>query len=101
MQFTDEKLQSLLEEADERERRARKRAMIYSFLPIVLAGLLLIFTGWRIQTAEHQVAILNEQAERYRKEAASLQSKLDDLNSALEKVSNELRQATEFRQHAF
>lgn len=169
--ISEEHLQSLVQRVEDRERVARRRAAIYSLIPIILAGLLLWFTAWQIQQAnqelatigvklqssqqelasvneqlaqareqvnrsqqeltavneqlaqareqlnrsqqelaaaneklkqaQQEVATLKEQVERYREDAAELQARVDKLNKALDNITEELRQATNFQKYAF
>lgn len=95
MHTVEENLESLLHQAEERERRSRKRALIYSLIPIALALLLILFTGWQIKRAQQNVAALNEEGERYRKETAELQSRLEEMNKSLQDVTKQLRASRE------
>lgn len=89
------KLKSLVRDAEERERKARKRAAIYSVVPIVLAGLLIWFTGWRIKQTQEKVSALNEEAERYRRDTADLKGRVDRLSTELGETRKQLRGARE------
>jgi tetratricopeptide (TPR) repeat protein len=95
MQRVEEKLESLLHHAEERERRARKRAIIYSLIPIALALLLILFTSWRIKQTQRNVAVLNEEAERYRAETVELQGRLEEMNNSLQIANKQLHSTRE------
>jgi tetratricopeptide (TPR) repeat protein len=95
MHTVEENLESLLHRAEERERRARKRAIIYSLIPIALALLLILFTSWRIKQAQRNVAVLNKEAERYRAEAVELQGRLEEMEKSLRNVTKQLHSSRE------
>jgi tetratricopeptide (TPR) repeat protein len=95
MHTVEEKLESLLHHAEERERRARKRAIIYSLIPIALVLLLILFTSWRIKQTQRNVAVLNEEAERYRAETVELQGQLEETNNSLQNVTRQLQSSRE------
>jgi tetratricopeptide (TPR) repeat protein len=95
MHTVEENLESLLHRAEERERRARKRAIIYSLIPIALALLLILFTSWRIKQAQRNVAVLNKEAERYSAEAVELQGRLEEMEKSLRNVTKQLHSSRE------
>lgn len=111
---TTEQLQSLLQRVDERERNARRRAIVYSLIPIALAVILLGFTGNQIQQAVRQVqeanqelatvdqklqksqqdlGAVNDQLAQARTQINQSQQQLDTVNSQLAKANDQVKQS--------
>ena len=120
MKESEKQLQSLIQRAELRERTARKRAIVYSLVPILLAATLLWFTRYRIiqyqkeaaqyqeeavtyknQAAEYQVvaAGYKNQAAEYQKEAAGYKKQVAELKQSLDEIEKRLRQSTKFARH--
>jgi cell division protein FtsB len=76
MTLSDHELTSLADRSEQRERQARKRAWLFSLIPIFFAGLLLGYTIWQIQMSA--------------RELASVEAKLSDTNAKYESVSQKL-----------
>jgi DNA repair exonuclease SbcCD ATPase subunit len=98
MKESEEHLQSLLQKVEERERTARRRAIIYSLVPILLLGMLLWFTGHRIIQAQHKLDTINQQiedaTEEYRQKLAD---KEEELKIAQERLNDKKQELTETR----
>src|SRR5262249_1051661 len=104
----------LLERIERREQSARRRAVLYSLLPVGLTVLLLGYTASSVQNAQKQVdALKNEagtyttqidtlkkdtetyksQAESSRAEAEKYKSQVTDLQGQLEETQKSLSEA--------
>jgi cell wall-associated NlpC family hydrolase len=90
--MNEEDIQSLLTKVERRERTTRKRVLVYSFVPVVLAGLLLWFTTHKIIQARQELDAVNDSLERARKEAVELRENLG-------KLEEQLRQSSNFAKH--
>jgi hypothetical protein len=90
MESQEEMLQELLRKTDQRERTARRRALIYSFIPVLLAGLLLWFTGYQIQSASKQVAGLQTKTRELLTQSAGAQAQLDQTQAELTQAQLDL-----------
>jgi len=107
MAFSEEQLQSLVKSAEERESIARRRAALYSLIPIVLASLLLWFTGWQIKEANQELTTVenelqsslqeqedtNMQLEQTRQEFDQTRQELETANSQLGQIQQDLESA--------
>lgn len=89
----DEQLQSLMEQAERRERLARRNAILYTLLPILFAIALLSMTAWQVQNASQQVAQKNAELETAsnaletsQDEFTALSQKMNDAEKSLEKT---------------
>lgn len=77
---TPEDLAKLLQRVEERERTARRRAIFYSLVPIIVAVVLITVTGRQVYNAEKKVAAK-------RTELESLQGKIDTLTGAIDRLN--------------
>ncbi len=107
MAFSEEQLQSLVKSAEEHESIARRRAALYSLIPIVLASLLLWFTGWQIKEANQELTTVenelqsslqeqedtNMQLEQTRQEFDQTRQELETANSQLGQIQQDLESA--------
>jgi hypothetical protein len=114
MSSQQEKLEALLSDSERHERKARRRALLFSLIPIVLAGMLLGYTIWQIQAAQDDLAgveeklsdtqqILDETTIEYERTETTLsqvqgdlsdsQVELMDANGQLEQIQVELQTA--------
>jgi len=89
-------LQSLLNRAAQEERLARKRAIVYSLIPVVAAAILIGFTGWRVRRAQNDLAkvnlAINDRAAellRVQGELAENEAKLSNAQLALRAVNSQ------------
>jgi hypothetical protein len=69
MEMQEEQWGSLVRQAEQMERKARRRAVAFSLIPVILALLLLWYTGYQIQEANRQLVSIQaatqaEQAQR-------------------------------------
>ena len=81
-----DQLETILDEAKKHERRARQRTLLYSLIPIILAGILLGYTIWQIKTAQYS---LNE----VEGELLDTQTELVEINTEFEEKQAELQVA--------
>lgn len=86
MPFNGEQLRLLLEKAEERERTARRRAVYYSLIPIVLAGLLLGVTAWQVRNAQQQLAAAKKDLAETTMATQRLKEELKSVNQELEEA---------------
>jgi hypothetical protein len=101
MKEQEENLQSLMQKVEHRERTARKRAIIYSLVPIFLAGALLWFTSYRIIKAQKELATINQSLEVAKEEAEHFAKEATELKQTLNEVEEQLRQSTNFVRRVF
>jgi hypothetical protein len=94
MTTESDRLEELAAQIDRRERVARRRALVYTMVPIVVAALLIWFTFLRVRSAGREVA-------RYEKQATDAQQRVTELNEVLKSTEEKLRQSTEFRRHMY
>lgn len=87
----EDRLQSLRKVASEYEHRARRRAIIYSLIPIALAGLLIAFSGWQIDRMEQELQILREELQILREERDTLKSSVDEQRKQMRLAVNLLQ----------
>jgi len=80
-----EQLEALLSEAERHEHRVRIRTILYSLIPIVLAGILLGFTIWQIKSAQDELALVQL-------ELTNTQKELDDTIGEYQQTQQELLQ---------
>ena len=90
MEMQEEQWGSLVRQAEQMERRARQRAVVFSLIPIILAGLLLWFTGYQIQQASRQLAeiqattqTVQAQRDQYKAQLAQTQKQLAETQMEL------------------
>jgi len=100
-------LPALLERIERREHTARRRALLYSLLPVALTIVLLGYTAWRVQHAQQQVraleheattyttqiAALRNDADRYKAQAQSLEAQVASYNTQVAKLEAQLAEA--------
>jgi hypothetical protein len=100
-------LPALLERIERRERFARRRAVLYSILPVALTVVLLGYTASSVQNAQKQVdALKNEastyttqidtskkDAETYKAQAQSLQVEAENYKNQVTQLQTELAEA--------
>lgn len=89
MEITDQHLQTLLQTVEKRERTARKRAIMYSIVPIVLAGALIWFTSHRIVQARHELSAINQELDKKRAELNLTENRKRFLETALPNALND------------
>jgi len=93
MAFSEEQLQSLVKSAEERESIARRRAALYSLIPIVLASLLLWFTGWQIKQANQELTTAKNELQSSLQEQAATNMQLEQTRQEFEQTRQELETA--------
>ncbi len=74
----------LLELIEKKERKSRNRTIIYSIIPILLAFILIIFTGNKIK----QLNEIKNEREKYIKEIDSMKVQINALQKQLEKSTD-------------
>lgn len=96
MTQSEEMLQSLVDQAVKREKMARRRALIYSLVPILLAAALVAFTGWQVAQANlkllsinNQVADLNHTNQQLAQDQVQLKATNSDLTSANQDLASQ------------
>jgi Skp family chaperone for outer membrane proteins len=96
----EDQLQSLVMQTEQRERTARRRAVIYSLVPVVLAIALLFFSSSQIQQASQQLNSIREdlqnsqqQLDTIKQELAQKQEEINRSQQELEATRKKLRQA--------
>lgn len=82
MEKQEEQWESVVRQAEQMERKARQRAIVFSLIPVILAGLLLWFTGYQIQQGNRQLVVLQAttrevQAQRDEAKAQLVQTQID------------------------
>jgi hypothetical protein len=101
MKEQEEDLQSLMQKVERRERTARKRAIIYSLVPIILAVVLLSYTSYRIIKAQKEYATINQKLQVAKEEAEHFAKEATELKQTLSEVEEQLRQSTNFVKRVF
>ena len=101
---SEEQLQSLVQKAEEQEQSARRRAALYSLIPIVLAGLLILFTGWQIRQANQELAMVNVKLQTSQQQLVSVNEQLvetqEQLNHSQQELTATQKQLNEAKQEA-
>ena len=85
MEMQEEQWGSLVRQAEQMERTARRRAVVFSLIPVILAGLLLWFTGYQIQQANRQLAEIQTTTQ-------AVQGQKDQLEAELVQTQKQLAQ---------
>jgi hypothetical protein len=86
MNLTQENLEGLIAKVEARERLARKRAIAYTVIPILLAGILLWFTSVRVIHARQEVARYQKSINEYVKRVSELEERLRQSTSYVEHI---------------
>ncbi|HEX9074250.1 MAG TPA: hypothetical protein VF932_00660 [Anaerolineae bacterium] len=104
MAYSQDQLQSLLKQAEDLERSARKRAIIYTVIPIIAAGVFVLFTGWQIQQANQQLQTINGHLNESQQALSSVNTQLgqtkDELNRAQQDLAASKQEAARYRDQA-
>jgi hypothetical protein len=109
----EQTLEHILERVERRESQARRRALLYTLVPIVMASILLVYTSVRIhketrhiQTLQQekaqyseQIDALKSQSAQYASEVKTLQERIDSLKKELEDSEARLKKAVELSQY--
>src|SRR5262245_20582068 len=89
----------LLERIERREQSARRRAVLYSLLPVALTVVLLGYTATSVQTAKKQVDSLKYEATTYttqidtlKKDAETYKGQAQSLQADVENYKNQVTQ---------
>jgi hypothetical protein len=77
MEIQEEQWGSLVRQAEQMERKARQRAVVFSLIPVILAGLLLWFTSHQIQQANRQLVEIQATRDEVKAQLAQTQDQLD------------------------
>jgi len=83
MEMQEEQWGSLVRQAEQTERKARQRAVVFSLIPVILAGLLLWFTGHQIQQASRQLAEIQATTQ-------AMQAQRDEVKTQLAQTQTDL-----------
>lgn len=83
---TSEQLEILLGKVEERERKARKRAVIYTLVPIVFAAGLIWVTWNQVTTAQKELVNIEKERVAAKSEIKSLNNQFSKTVSTLSKV---------------
>jgi hypothetical protein len=79
-------LLQLLQQVENRERVARRRAILYTLVPIVVAAILLTITGLQVYRAEKRVTDANIEVSKLEKRKSTLEQALISTNCAVWRV---------------
>jgi len=97
MEMQEEQWGSLVRQAEQMERKARQRAVVFSLIPVILAGLLLWFTGYQIQQANRQLdetkvttQALQALGDKTKAQLAQTQDQLDQTRTVLSTTEKSL-----------
>lgn len=100
MTISDHELKSLANRTEQHERLARKRAWLFSLLPIFFAGLLLGYTIWQVQKAARELASVeaklsdtNAQLVSASQELSTLRTQVPDMQATLDSTTSQLTEA--------
>ncbi len=88
--------EDLLARIERREKTSRRRAVLYTLIPITMAIVLLAYTANRVQRATDQVLDLKIQASRYKEQTTQLRNQITDLQTKLADAEKRVQEATEF-----
>ena len=102
MSASGEQLQVLLGQIEEQDRRAKRRAILFTMLPILLAVALLAFTANRVHVAEKarnaalaDVAAAKSKVEEYEKNRDALVGQIDTLGATQSSILDALEDVIE------
>ena len=85
-----EQLKAIIQQAEYRELRARRRALLYTLIP-VLAGILVIgFAGFQIQLQVNELATVNQELSTARGKLEDVYNQIQLAERELEELSTEL-----------
>ncbi|HWS89179.1 MAG TPA: hypothetical protein VN282_19560 [Pyrinomonadaceae bacterium] len=101
MAYTEEQLQSLFKVAERHEQKARRRAFLYSLIPIPLAALLLAASFWAVREARDRLAAAEVKIQRAEQTVSDLQKRIDELTRLLNEKAEGLARTTEFERRAY
>lgn len=73
-----DKLDNILEQIEKRERIARKRAVVYTIIPILMAILLLAYTSYQIKSSANQLQHMKEALEKTKGDLKATEERLRD-----------------------
>ncbi len=95
MNSAERKLQSLLEQIETRERSARRRSLLYTLVPVLVAAILIVFTVWQVGQANLQLAAARRQLAASQSQLAAVNGSLGSASSDLTAVQDELARTRE------
>jgi hypothetical protein len=87
MNNTEKNMESLLNKVELRERAARRNILLFSVIPVVLAGLLVWYTSNSVSTARRKVV--------------TAELRLDSLNRQINKLEEQLSEVTNIDKYLF
>lgn len=85
----DHEHEELFGRLEERERGAKRAALVWTLVPALLALAFLGYSGWQLTTASEQVSTLEEQAAALRAERSQLEAQADNLRVQTEELHRE------------
>ena len=102
----EQTLENILDRAERRESQARRRAILYTLVPIVMASILLAYSSSRIRRETEQVKALQGDAAQFerqisdlKREAIQYEERIEFLKSELELSEQRLKKAVELSQY--
>ncbi|MBZ5538080.1 MAG: hypothetical protein LAO31_19170 [Acidobacteriia bacterium] len=72
-----------IDKAVQREKRIRRRALLYTLLPIVVATVLVVWTGWYLRVAREKVLTAEDSVKKLKKEADRIHTEMDEAGNRL------------------
>ncbi len=87
------KLQSLLAQIEAREQAARRRALLYTLIPILVAAGLIAFSLWQINQAGRQLATVNGSLGNTNAQLSTAQAELTHTQKELSAAQGDLKTA--------
>jgi hypothetical protein len=86
----EEQLKRLMEQAEQRERKRRRNALLYTLVPVALAVGLLVVTGWQVQKASQALAASKVTLKNNQATLSVVEATLTDTNKTLTTVRTDL-----------
>jgi regulator of replication initiation timing len=83
-------LDQLLVNIELRERTARKRALLYTIAPIIIAASLLFYTAYRIRTATKGLNLIQQEANRYQGDARKYQLESEGFQNQVKPLQTQI-----------
>jgi len=92
-------LAGIFERLERRERNARRNAIVYSIVPVVLAAALVSFTGYRVRKSAQEVQALSEAKDAIEADVSKLREQNRTLEDQKRELEMRLKEATELVKH--
>jgi hypothetical protein len=90
----DPRGQEALAKLEQDERRARRRTVLYSLVPVGMGVLLVLYTGQKVASATRELAVLRDSTELLRDQSVELRDSTVELRTQLEDAERRLIEAT-------